>query len=75
MKKKYLITLLIVLLTLTGCAGGSTEVGSETVGSSALPETIQWFNAGYAIITEKNQGDHTLIGGFDADNFFDVARI
>lgn len=37
------------------------------VQSEVESDTIQWFNATYAILTESNDGERTLVGGMERD--------
>lgn len=40
-----------------------------------LPDTLRFFNAAYAPITERNGGDYNLVGGYNPKNSADAAMI
>lgn len=69
MKRKYgfkrLVAFCIILvLGITGASGcGSKEKEEEILEEVELTDTVRWFNASYAILTETNNWDYNLFGG------------
>ncbi len=70
--------LLVVSALLTGCGSvpglnsGSTSIlkndasgrsAENTEAAKALPDTIRWFNASYAVLTAINGNDYNMFGG------------
>lgn len=43
-----------------------TEAGDETPETVPLSDTVRWFNASYAVLTDLNNWDYTLFGGMEA---------
>jgi len=43
------------------------EADKGPVQSEVESDTIQWFNATYAVLTESNNDDRTLVGGMERD--------
>lgn len=55
---------IILVLSVTGVSGcGSNAKEEEILEMVELTDTIRWFNASYAILTETNNWDYNLFGG------------
>ena len=60
--KGFIAFCMILVLGITGATGcGSKE--EELLEEVELTDTIRWFNASYAILTETNNWDYNLFGG------------
>lgn len=81
MKKNLTAVLLLMVLLLTGCnnsSGSDSDVDipvDVTVTKDTLSDTLRWFNATYAIITSRNGGDLSLIGGYSTKNMLNVQLV
>lgn len=47
-------------------AGASEEETADDGETQELSDTIRWFNASYAVLTELNRWDYNLFGGMEA---------
>lgn len=85
MKKRILTLVLITVLALTGCSSKpatqttdrtpakTSDVPKEdTTSDNRLSDTLLWFNATYAVITTKNNGDVTLVGGYNSSDTISI---
>ncbi len=83
MKKKHELKMffafcMILVLTVTGVSGcGSKVKEEELLDQIMMSDTIRWFNACYAILTETNNRDYNLFGGLTntESNRKDVIRL
>ena len=62
--KRLVAFCMILVLGITGASGcGSEQKEEEILEEIELTDTIRWFNASYAILTETNNWDYNLFGG------------
>ena len=60
--KRFIAFSMILVLGITGTAGCGSKK-EEVLEEVELTDTIRWFNASYAILTETNNWDYNLFGG------------
>lgn len=59
----FSLALVLILTGVSGC--GSKAKNEELLDQVLMTDTIRWFNACYAILTETNNWDYNLFGGLE----------